>query len=218
MFDVNERRFTRLPIRIGCPAILSIPPRSVSWRYVAAIVRGRGSNSMRRSPSREAIAAVLNVGQVDGSDSLALFGLRLTRDRCQSLANFHQIRSQVPYPRVLHYENIAEDCVQRTAISPGRAHTAFSDYYIVLFNHATDSNGGASHESVILDLFVEGVFSCDVKGSGYHPFNVIGETRQNPHVISLGESVHVLLHGLLIVAHGFVFCWFRDGVPLRNGT
>jgi hypothetical protein len=111
----------------------------------------------------------------------------------------------VPYPRVLHYEYIAEDRVEKTAISPGGAHTTFSDYYVVLFSHATDSYCGASYEGVILNLFVKGVFSFQVKCAGYHPFNVIGETRQNFHVIGLGESVHVPLHGSLVFAHGFAF-------------
>jgi hypothetical protein len=146
-----------------------------------------------------------------------LFGIGVVWDRYLLLSDFHQVRSQVPYPRVLHYEHIAEDRVQKTAICPGGAHTAFSDYYVVLFSHATDSYRGASYEGVILNLFVEGVFSCHVKGARYHPFNVIGETLQNLCVISFRERVHVLLHGLLVLAHGFVFLLIQSWRAIAEG-
>lgn len=83
------------------------------------------------------------------------------------------------YLCVLHYENIAEDSVQVTAISLRAVHNAFGYYYVILFSHASDFDRGASYESVIFNFIVKRFFAYDMERARYHPFNVLRETRQD---------------------------------------
>jgi hypothetical protein len=115
------------------------------------------------------------------------------------------------YLRILHLENIAKNSIQKTAISPGGTHPAFSDNHIAFFRHASHFDCWASDESVILNLFVEGYLPCQVKYARYHPFDIICQTRQDFRMIRLGESIHVPLHGLLVSTHGFVLAGLGGG-------
>ena len=79
----------------------------------------------------------------------------------------------------------------------------FSDHDVVFLNHARDAYRWAAHESVILNLLIEGVFAGYMERARYHPFDVVCQARQDSRMVTLGESVHVLLHCSLIWAHGF---------------
>ena len=103
---------------------------------------------------------------------------------------FHQIRSQVLNPRVLHHENVAEDRVQSAAIPSGAAHRAFSDDEILFFDHAGHANRGAPHECVIFNLSVERLLAVDVKGARYQPLDIVRQTGQYRRVIRVKASMY----------------------------
>lgn len=107
--------------------------------------------------------------------------------------------------------------MQNAAISPRGVHDAFSNDNVVLFRQASDLYRGASDESVILDFFIEGFFSSQMKHPRQQPFNIIRETGQYFPVISPGESIHVSLDRQLILAHGSTFANFRWHTDGRGG-
>ena len=82
-----------------------------------------------------------------------------------------------------HLEDITKFGIQKTAIPPGASHTSFRNHHVAFFRHAGDGDGGLSGESLILDLFVEGLFAPDIKRPGDPPVNVVCQSIQNRRVI-----------------------------------
>jgi hypothetical protein len=115
--------------------------------------------------------------------------------------NFHQVRSQVINLCVPHHEHIAEDGIEKAAVSPGATDMTFGYDYIVLFSHASDCERGASYESVVLYLFVKGILPNQVKLARHFPYDIIGKARQYLFMVAFVEALHVPFGSFLVFIH-----------------
>jgi hypothetical protein len=131
-----------------------------------------------------------------------------------SIFDFDKIRCQLPDFGILHDEDITEHGVEETASPSGAAHRTFGYNHVVFLGHARDPYFGTADESRILDFPVKSIFARQVKCAGHEPFNVIGQARQDLPMIASGETFHILLHCLFVLAHGLPVVHTKDGVVL----
>ena len=118
---------------------------------------------------------------------------------------FHQVRREVTDLRVAHEEYITENEVEHTTVFFLRAHIAFGNDDVLLFDEARDLNSRAPDERLVFDLLVERGLSSDMKCARYQPFDVGCKAGQDRGVISPGEAVHVLLNRDFIRGHEIPF-------------
>ena len=119
--------------------------------------------------------------------------------------HFHQVGREVPDLRVVHDEHIAEDHVQRAAIpSGGRTVPSATTTSCSSIMRLTCIAGLPTNASFSISLSKRAL-SFYVKRTGYQPFDVVGQARQNFRMIGSREGIHVLPDGLFIWTHGSVF-------------
>ena len=75
---------------------------------------------------------------------------------------------------MFHVKNIAEYCLEKTAILFLDSNRPFCDYYIALFDHSGNGYGWATHKSIVFYFFVERVLSNKMKRAWHFPLNVFG--------------------------------------------
>ncbi len=91
----------------------------------------------------------------------------------------------------LHLKRIAKHQIQDPPIPSLSTHGALGENNVGLLDHTSDDNDRTPNEGFVLDLFVKGFPSANMKYSRNKPFDISGETGKHHRMVGPAESFHI---------------------------